>query len=167
MQAVRRQFGVVLQDGKLMPGTLQENILGAHIHMSEADAWRAADQVGLGDDVRGMPMGMQTVITDAGSVLSGGQVQRVLIARALVAEPRVLLFDEATSALDNRTQSMVTDTLGRLNSTRIVIAHRLSTVVMTDRIIVMKDGAVVEAGSYEALMQAGGLFHDLAQRQLV
>jgi len=167
MQAVRRQFGVVLQDGKLMPGTLQENILGAHIHMSEADAWRAADQVGLGDDVRAMPMGMQTVITDAGSVLSGGQVQRVLIARALVAEPRVLLFDEATSALDNRTQSMVTDTLGRLNSTRIVIAHRLSTVVMTDRIIVMKDGAVVETGSYEALMQARGLFHDLAQRQLV
>lgn len=167
MQAVRRQFGVVLQDGKLMPGSLQENILGAHIHMTELDAWRAADQVGLGDDVRGMPMGMQTVITDAGSVLSGGQVQRVLIARALVAEPRILLFDEATSALDNRTQSMVTDTLGRLNSTRIVIAHRLSTVVQTDRIIVMKDGAVVETGSYEALMQAGGLFHDLAQRQLV
>ncbi|KQM70237.1 NHLP bacteriocin export ABC transporter permease/ATPase subunit [Xylophilus sp. Leaf220] len=167
MQAVRRQFGVVLQNGRLMPGTLQENILGAHIHLAEADAWRVADQVGLGDDIRGMPMGMQTVITDAGGVLSGGQVQRILIARALVGSPRVLLFDEATSALDNRTQAMVTETLARLDSTRIVIAHRLSTVVNTDRIIVLKDGAVQESGSYAQLMAQRGIFHDLAQRQLV
>jgi ABC-type bacteriocin/lantibiotic exporter with double-glycine peptidase domain len=100
-------------------------------------------------------------------VLSGGQVQRILIARALVGSPRVLLFDEATSALDNRTQAMVTETLARLDSTRIVIAHRLSTVVNTDRIIVLKDGAVQESGSYAQLMAQRGIFHDLAQRQLV
>ena len=167
VQAVRRQLGVVLQNGKLMPGSLKDNILGANLHLTEQDAWEAARQAGLEEDIRQMPMGMHTVVTDSGGALSGGQVQRLLIARALVARPAVLLLDEATSALDNRTQSIVTASLEKLAATRIVIAHRLSTIVEADRIVVLRDGAVEETGSYDELMARQGFFHTLAARQLV
>ncbi|ONG53152.1 NHLP bacteriocin export ABC transporter permease/ATPase subunit [Pseudoroseomonas deserti] len=166
-QALRRQLGVVLQGGRLLPGSLLENILGPNLHLTEAEAWAAAEQVGLAEDIRAMPMRMQTVISDSGSTLSGGQVQRVLLARAVVARPRILLLDEATSALDNRTQAVVTESLDRLNATRLVIAHRLSTVVHADRILVMKDGRIVESGSFSELMERGGVFRELAERQLV
>ncbi|EFH09080.1 NHLP bacteriocin export ABC transporter permease/ATPase subunit, partial [Teichococcus cervicalis] len=166
-QALRRQLGVVLQGGRLMPGSLLENILGPNLHLPERAAWAAAEQVGLAEDLRAMPMGMQTVISDSGSTLSGGQVQRVLLARAVVARPRILLLDEATSALDNRTQAMVTDSLDRLAATRIVIAHRLSTVVKADRILVLRDGRICESGRYEELIAAGGFFRALAERQLL
>ncbi|WP_159995563.1 NHLP bacteriocin export ABC transporter permease/ATPase subunit [Roseomonas sp. 18066] len=166
-QALRRQLGVVLQGGRLLPGSLLDNILGPNLHLTEAEAWAAADQVGLGDDIRAMPMRMQTVISDSGSTLSGGQVQRVLLARAVVARPRILLLDEATSALDNRTQAVVTESLDRLNATRLVIAHRLSTVVHADRILVMNEGRIVESGSFGELMERGGVFRELAERQLV
>ena len=111
-------------------------------------------------------MGMHTVITDAGGAMSGGQIQRVLIARAIAARPRFLLFDEATSALDNRTQAIVTDSLDRLTTTRLIIAHRLSTVRRADRIVVLKDGRVQETGRYEELMAARGAFYEMARRQL-
>ncbi|WP_419899581.1 NHLP bacteriocin export ABC transporter permease/ATPase subunit [Roseomonas sp. USHLN139] len=166
-QALRRQLGVVLQDGRLLPGSLLENILGANLHLTEAEAWEAAERVGLAEDIRAMPMRMQTVISDSGSTLSGGQVQRVLLARAVVARPRILLLDEATSALDNRTQAVVTESLDRLNATRLVIAHRLSTVVHADRILVMSEGRIVESGSFSELMERGGVFRELAERQLV
>ncbi|MDQ1078126.1 NHLP bacteriocin export ABC transporter permease/ATPase subunit [Pseudoroseomonas cervicalis] len=166
-QALRRQLGVVLQGGRLMPGSLLENILGPNLHLSEREAWAAAEQVGLAEDLRAMPMGMQTVISDSGSTLSGGQVQRVLLARAVVARPRILLLDEATSALDNRTQAQVTESLDRLNATRIVIAHRLSTVVRADRILVLREGRICESGRYEELIAAGGFFRALAERQLL
>ncbi len=167
LERVRRQMGVVMQGGKLFPGTLLYNILGGHLTMPSEAAWAAAEKVGLADDIRAMPMGMETVISDNGGALSGGQVQRVLLARAIVASPRILLLDEATSALDNRTQSTVTSSLDRLNVTRIVIAHRLSTVVNADSIVVLDKGRVVETGTYDELMELGGLFHDLATRQLV
>jgi ATP-binding cassette subfamily C protein len=111
-------------------------------------------------------MGMHTVISEGGETFSGGQKQRLLIARAVVRRPRIILFDEATSALDNRTQEIVSRSLERLKATRIVIAHRLSTIVNADRIYVMQSGRVVEAGTYEELLRRGGVFAQLAARQI-
>lgn len=167
VQWVRRQMGVVLQSGKLMTGSLLDNILGPFLGLPEEDAWWAAEQVGLAADIRQMPMGMNTVVTDAGGALSGGQVQRLLLARAIVARPRILLLDEATSALDNRAQAVVTASLARLNATRVVIAHRLSTVMQADRIVVLQDGRVQEYGRFEELMAGGTALRDLAARQLL
>jgi len=114
-----------------------------------------------------MPMGMSTIISEGGGTFSGGQKQRLLIARAIVNRPRILLFDEATSALDNRTQEIVSRSIERLKATRIVIAHRLSTIVHADRIYVLDRGRVVEEGGYEELLGADGLFSRLAERQMV
>lgn len=109
---------------------------------------------------------MHTMIPDGGSTLSGGQRQRLVIARALVNKPKILFFDEATSALDNRTQEIVSGSLKGLKTTRIVIAHRLSTIIDCDRIIVFKDGRIIEEGNYQELMEKAGLFSELAKRQL-
>ena len=125
------------------------------------------EKKGIADDIRAMPMGMHTMVNDGGGTLSGGQRQRLLIARAIVNRPRILLFDEATSALDNRAQQMVSDSLDGLSATRVVVAHRLSTVVHADRILVMERGRVVESGSYTELLALGGRFSALAQRQIV
>ncbi len=163
--AVRRQIGVVLQNGRLMPGDIFSNIVGSSLCTLE-DAWEAARMAGLDEDVRAMPMGMHTIISEGGSTLSGGQRQRLLIARAVVTRPRILLFDEATSALDNRTQAVVSDSLSRLQATRLVIAHRLSTIVGADRICVVQGGRVVQSGTYLRLMREAGPFADLARRQL-
>jgi len=164
--AVRRQVGVVLQNGKLTSGSIFENICGA-VQVPIEQAWEAARRAGLDEDIEAMPMGMHTLINEGVSALSGGQRQRLMIARALVHRPRLLLFDEATSALDNRTQSIVSEALGKLGVTRVVIAHRLSTVRDADRIIVMSAGRVVQAGTFDALENQPGLFADLARRQLV
>ena len=121
---------------------------------------------GLDKDIEAMPMGMQTMISEGMSTISGGQRQRLLIARALVRRPHLVLFDEATSALDNRTQAIVTESLERLHATRIVIAHRLSTIQKADRIYVLSNGRVVENGRFNALMAKDGAFAALARRQL-
>ena len=121
---------------------------------------------GLEEDIKAMPMGMHTVISEGAETFSGGQRQRLLIARAVVHRPRIILFDEATSALDNRTQEVVSRSLERLKATRIVIAHRLSTIVNADRIYVMRGGRVVEAGTYQDLVAQGGLFAELVARQV-
>jgi ATP-binding cassette subfamily C protein len=121
----------------------------------------------LASEIKAMPMGMHTIVSDGGSTLSGGQRQRLLIARALARNPRIVLFDEATSALDNRSQEIVTQSLERLQSTRVVIAHRLTTVMRADRIFVMDHGRIVQEGRYEELVEADGLFKQLAERQLV
>jgi ATP-binding cassette subfamily C protein len=163
--AMRRQIGVVLQTGQLPAGTLLEVILGS-APLPESQAWEAARQAGLDADIKAMPMGMQTVLSEGGGGLSGGQRQRVLIARALVRRPRVLIFDEATSALDNVTQAAVKHTLDRLNITRIVVAHRLSTIRNVHRVIVMDQGQVVEQGSFDELLAAKRHFADLAARQM-
>ncbi|ODH02075.1 NHLP family bacteriocin export ABC transporter permease/ATPase subunit [Nostoc sp. KVJ20] len=165
VEAVRRQLGVVLQNGRLNAGSIFENIAGgANITFDEA--WEAAKMSGFAEDVAAMPMEMHTVISEGGSNLSGGQRQRLLIARALVLKPRILLFDEATSALDNRTQAIVSESLEKMQVTRIVIAHRLSTIRNAHRIYVLQAGRVVQQGSFTELAAVEGLFAQLMARQM-
>ncbi len=166
MRAVRRQIGTVLQNGKLQPGSIFENIVGtAPLRMN--DAWEAARLAGLAADIEAMPMGMQTVLSEGAQALSGGQRQRLLIARALVRKPRLLIFDEATSALDNRTQAEVKETLDRLSVTRIVVAHRLSTISDVHKVFVFDAGRLVESGNPKELLKTDGTFAALARRQMV
>ncbi len=165
VQAVRSQIGVVLQSGRVMAGDFFTNIVGATAHTLE-DAWEAARMAGLAEDIEAMPMGMHTVVSEGANTLSGGQRQRLLIARAIVSKPRMVFFDEATSALDNRTQAIVSESLQRLNAARIVIAHRLSTVVNATRLYVMERGRVVQSGRYDDLLTREGPFAELAKRQM-
>jgi NHLM bacteriocin system ABC transporter ATP-binding protein len=166
LRSVRNQIGVVLQNGKVLSGDIFSNIIGASTHLTVQDAWDAAEAAGLADDIRAMPMGMYTYISEGGTTLSGGQRQRLLIARAVVNKPRIIFFDEATSALDNRTQEIVSRSLERLNATRVVIAHRLSTVMNADRIVVLFKGRIVQEGPYDQLIEEEGTFAELAKRQL-
>ena len=163
--AVRRQLGVVLQHSRIEAGSLYQNIAGAAA-LSMDEAWEAAWLAGLGPDIAAMPMNLHTYVDDSGATLSGGQRQRLLLARAIARRPRILLLDEATSALDNTTQAHVMETLARLAVTRVVVAHRLSTVRHADHIIVLNEGRVAEQGNYETLAAAGGVFTDLIRRQL-
>ncbi len=165
LREVRKQVGTVLQTSRLMPTSIYQNIIGASTTLTLADAWTAARMSGLDKDIENMPMGMHTLVSEGGGGFSGGQKQRLMIARALVNHPRIVFFDEATSALDNRTQQIVTDSLKELDATRITIAHRLSTVVDADRIVVLDKGSVVEEGTYHELMEHRGLFYELAIRQ--
>ncbi|MEG5052881.1 MULTISPECIES: NHLP bacteriocin export ABC transporter permease/ATPase subunit [unclassified Microcoleus] len=165
VQAVRRQLGVVLQNGRINAGSMFDNITcGAMV--TQEEAWEAAQMAGLAADIEQMPMGMHTVVSEGGTNLSGGQRQRLLIARAMVVKPKVILMDEATSALDNHTQAIVTESLDKLNVTRVVIAHRLSTIRNADRIYVIEAGRLVEFGSFEELVKQGGLFARLVARQI-
>lgn len=165
MPSVRSQLGVVLQNGQLMKGDIFTNIIGTNA-LTQEDAWQAAQAAGIAEDIMMMPMGMQTVIAEGSSNISGGQRQRILIARALVTKPSILIFDEATSALDNRTQSIVTKSLDNLKATRIIVAHRLSTIRNCDRIIVMDAGKIVETGNFDQLVRRGGVFANLVRRQM-
>ena len=124
------------------------------------------EEVGLKDDIAGMPMGLHTIVSEGAGTISGGQSQRIMIARAIAGKPRILFFDEATSALDNVTQNLIVDTLEKIKATKVVIAHRLSTVKRCDRIIVMDGGHIIEEGNFETLMEKKGFFYDLAVRQL-
>lgn len=164
-EAVRREIGVVTQSAQLSTGSILENIVGAST-LTEDDAWQAAELAGIADDIRAMPMGLRTPVSDGAATFSGGQKQRILLARALARKPRVLILDEATSALDEPTQAAVADSLERLGVTRIVVAHRLSTIRGADRIYVLDRGQVVQAGSFDKLVGAPGLFRDLVARQL-
>ena len=164
-RSVRQQLGVVLQESRVLPTDIFRNIVGTSSHTME-EAWEAARMAGLADDIKDMPMGMHTVVSEGGGTFSGGQRQRLLIARALVNRPRIIFFDEATSALDNRAQAQVTESMDRLDATRIVIAHRLSTVVNADRIFYFEGGEIREQGTYAELMAKGGLFAQLAKRQI-
>ncbi|MBF4692599.1 NHLP bacteriocin export ABC transporter permease/ATPase subunit [Fusibacter ferrireducens] len=166
IRGMRKQLGVVLQNGQLMSGDIYTNIVGSNANLTMQDAEAAAKMSGLYEDIQKMPMGLHTVVSEGGGTLSGGQKQRLMIARAIVNKPKILYFDEATSALDNRTQKIVSESLDKLNATRIVIAHRLSTVMNCDRIIVLDKGKIVEEGNYEELMRLGGKFAELAKRQL-
>jgi ATP-binding cassette subfamily C protein len=165
LHAVRRQLGVVLQNGRVLTGDIFTNIVGS-APLSFDVAWEAARLSGLDGDIEAMPMGMHTMVSEDGGGFSGGQRQRLMIARAIVGKPRILLFDEATSALDNHTQAIVARSLDSLNVTRLVIAHRLSTVVNADRIFVMDKGRIVQTGSYSELIEQEGAFAELAKRQL-
>ncbi|WP_328660756.1 NHLP bacteriocin export ABC transporter permease/ATPase subunit [Streptomyces sp. NBC_00334] len=163
--AVRRQCGVVLQHAQPFTGSILDVICGTEPYTPE-EAMAAAEMAGLADDIRRMPMGLHTIVSGSGAV-SGGQRQRLMIAQALIRRPRVLFFDEATSALDNETQRTVIESTKALRATRVVIAHRLSTVLDADRVIVMEDGRVAQQGPpAELLADTGGRLHELVRRQL-
>jgi NHLM bacteriocin system ABC transporter ATP-binding protein len=164
-RALRRQMGVVVQTASLMPGDIFTNIVGAR-PLTLTDAWEAARIAGIAEDIEALPMGMYTFVAEGAGTFSGGQRQRLLIARAVVGRPRILLFDEATSALDNRTQAIVAGAIEQLRATRIVIAHRLSTVRAADRIVVIEAGRVAQQGTFDELIAVPGPFQRLARRQL-
>lgn len=166
IRAVREQLGVVLQNSTLVAGTIFENIVGSR-PLAIEDAWEAAKQAGLAADIEAMPMGMHTLVTEGGKTLSMGQRQRLMIARALVSSPRILFLDEATSALDNPTQAEIMSHLEKLNITRVMVAHRLSTVVNATRIYVLENGHIVQHGTYKELITQAGPFADLVKRQLI
>jgi len=166
LRAVRRQLGVVLQDNYLEGASIFDNI-AAGIDLSLTEAWNAAELAGLADEIRAMPMGMSTIVAEGGKNLSGGQRQRLLIARALRLQPTVLMFDEATSFLDNEAQSLIRDRLDRLKVTRIIVAHRLSTIQNADQIYVLDAGAICQQGTFTELMNQEGTFQTLMQRQML
>lgn len=163
---LRKKFGVVLQDGGLISGSISDNIRIAAPNTRMSRVEEVIREVGLEADIEQMPMGLHTVVAEGAGTISGGQRQRILIARAIVTKPKIIFLDEATSALDNLTQNQVIETLEKLDATKVVIAHRLSTVKNCDRILVMDAGKIVEEGDYESLMAAKGLFYELAVRQI-
>lgn len=167
VRSVRQRIGVVLQNGKVFSGDIYSNIVVCAPWLSVEEAWEIAEKVGLAEDIRKMPMGMFTMLSEDGLGISGGQKQRLLIARALASKPDVLIFDEATSALDNVTQATIVETLEQMKCTRIIIAHRLSTIKKCSKIVYLEKGKIVEMGTYEELMQQDGAFMELAGRQLV
>lgn len=164
---LRKNLGVVLQNGQLIAGSIMENITITAPKATMADVKAVVEAVGLKHDIDQMPMGLHTMLSEGSGTISGGQKQRILIARAIINKPSILIMDEATSALDNLTQAQVSSSLDEMNVTRIVVAHRLSTIKNCDRIIVLDKGKIVEEGNYEQLMALGGLFCQLAKRQTV
>ena len=165
LRSVRRQIGTVMQDGKLFSGSIFDNIVISAPTLKLQDAWDAAEIAGIADDIRDMPMGMNTMLQEGGGTISGGQRQRLMIARAIAPKPRILIFDEATSALDNITQKKVSEALDKMKCTRIVIAHRLSTIKHCDRILVIDGGKIAEDGTYDELIEKNGIFAELVERQ--
>lgn len=167
LKSLRRKIGVVMQEGKLFQGDIFSNITISAPQLTLNEAWEAAEMAGIADDIRRMPMGMHTIISEGAGGISGGQRQRLMIARAIAPKPKILMFDEATSALDNITQKTVAQSLDSLNCTRIVIAHRLSTVRNCDRIICLDGGRIIEQGTYEELIKKKGFFAELVERQRI
>lgn len=165
LRSLRRRIGVVMQNGKLFQGDIYSNIVISAPWLSRQDAWDAAELAGIADDIRSMPMGMDTMISEGAGGISGGQRQRLMIARAIAPKPKILMFDEATSALDNLTQKKISQSLDSLKCTRIVIAHRLSTIRQCDRIIVLDQGKIIEDGRYQELIEKNGFFAELVARQ--
>lgn len=165
LKSLRKNIGTVMQNGKLFQGDIFSNITISAPELTMEQAWEAAEMAGVAEDIRNMPMGMHTLISEGAGGISGGQRQRLMIARAVAPKPKVLMFDEATSALDNITQKIVSDSLDKLKCTRIVIAHRLSTIRQCDRIIVLDKGRIIEDGTYEELIEQNGFFADLVERQ--
>jgi ABC-type bacteriocin/lantibiotic exporter with double-glycine peptidase domain len=167
LRSLRKHIGVVTQNGRLFQGDIYSNIVIAAGNLTLKDAWKAAEIAGIDEDIRRMPMGMNTLISEGSGGISGGQKQRLMIARAVAAKPRLLILDEATSALDNITQKKVSEALDKMRCTRIVIAHRLSTIRQCDRILVLEGGHIVEDGTYESLLAKKGFFADLVARQRI
>lgn len=165
LRSLRRRIGAVTQDGKLFQGDIYSNIVISAPQLTLKEAWEAAEMSGIADDIRAMPMGMQTIISEGQGGISGGQKQRLMIARAVAPKPKILMFDEATSALDNKTQKQVSEALDGLKCTRIVIAHRLSTIRNCDRILVLDKGRIIEDGTYDQLIAKDGYFAELVARQ--
>ena len=165
LKSLRRKIGVVMQNGKLFQGDIYSNIVISAPNLTVDQAWEAAEMAGIAEDIRRMPMGMHTIISEGSGGISGGQRQRLMIARAIAPKPKILMFDEATSALDNIAQKVVSDSLEKLKCTRIVIAHRLSTIRACDRIIYLEKGKIVEDGTYDELIALNGRFAELVEKQ--
>ena len=165
LPSLRRKIGTVTQDAGLFQGDIYSNIVITAPELTLSDAWEAAETAGIAEDIRAMPMGMRTIVSEGQGGISGGQRQRLMIARAIAPKPRLLIFDEATSALDNKTQKQVSEALDRMGCTRMVIAHRLSTIRHCDRILVLDGGRIVEDGAYGELIERGGFFAELVERQ--
>ncbi len=167
MKNIRKQTGVVLQQGGMIMGNIYENVAVANPKLTKDDVVKLLVEAGMALDLERMPMGVDTMISEFGGTVSGGQQQRILIARALANNPSILFFDEATSALDNNAQKIISDDLKKRDITRVVIAHRLSTVIECDRIIFIDNGKIAEEGTYSELMDKKGLFYEMAKRQEV
>ena len=167
LKSLRKKIGVVMQNGKLFHGDIFSNITIAAPWLTLGDAWEAAELADIAEDIRAMPMGMHTIIAEGSGGISGGQRQRLMIARAIAPKPKILMFDEATSALDNITQRKVSEALDGLKCTRIVIAHRLSTIRHCDRIIVLDGGKIIEDGTYDELLAMDRFFTELVKRQRI
>ena len=165
LKSLRRRIGVVMQNGKLFSGDIYSNIVISAPWLTQSDAWDAAEKAGIAEDIRRMPMGMNTIISEGSGGISGGQRQRLMIPRAIAPKPKILMLDEATSALDNLTQKRVSESLDSLKCTRIVIAHRLSTIKQCDRILVLDGGKITEDGTYDELIAQNGVFAELVERQ--
>ena len=165
LPSLRRKIGTVMQDAGLFQGDIYSNIVITAPELGLNDAWEAAEKAGIADDIREMPMGMSTYVSEGSGGISGGQRQRLMIARAIAPKPKLLIFDEATSALDNKTQRQVSEALDKMGCTRIVIAHRLSTIKHCDRIVVLDGGHIIEDGTYDELIEKGGFFAELVERQ--
>ena len=166
LKQLRRKIGAVPQSVGLHPQDLWDNLVSHHQEVSAEDVWSAVRLAEIEKQIKGMPMGMMTMVGTSGAVLSGGESQRVAIARSVIGAPRIMLFDEATNWLDNECQAKVMQNLAGLTSTRVVIAHRLSTLEQADRIYVLQDGKVVQSGSFKELMEVEGVFRDLVKRQI-
>ena len=167
LPSLRKKIGTVMQDAGLFQGDIFSNIVITAPELTLDDAWEAAETAGIADDIRAMPMGMNTMVSEGQGGISGGQRQRLMIARAIAPKPKLLNFDEATSALDNKTQKQVSEALDAMGCTRIVIAHRLSTIKHCDRILVLDGGKIAEDGTYDELIEKGGFFAGLVERQRV
>ena len=165
LPSLRKKIGTVMQDAGLFQGDIYSNIVITSPQLTLDAAWEAAEIAGIADDIRAMPMGMNTVIAEGQGGISGGQRQRLMIARAVAPKPKLLMFDEATSALDNKTQRQVSEALDSMGCTRIVIAHRLSTIRHCDRILVIDGGHIIEDGTYDELIEKNGYFAELVERQ--
>ena len=165
LPSLRKQIGTVMQDAGLFQGDIFGNITITAPQLTLNDAWDAAEKAGIAEDIRAMPMGMHTLISEGQGGISGGQRQRIMIARAIAPKPKLLIFDEATSALDNKTQKQVSESLDAMGCTRLVIAHRLSTIRHCDRILVLDGGRIIEDGTYDSLIEQGGFFAELVERQ--
>ena len=165
LPSLRKQVGTVMQDAGLFQGSIYDNIVITAPQLGLDDAWDAAEKAGVAEDIRAMPMGMHTMISEGQGGISGGQRQRIMIARAIAPKPKMMIFDEATSALDNKTQKQVSEALDAMGCTRLVIAHRLSTIRHCDRILVLDGGKIIEDGTYDELIEQGGFFAELVERQ--
>ena len=166
LKQVRRKIGAVPQSVGLHPMDIWDNLVSHHEEVVTEDVWAATRVAVVENEIKGMPMGMMTMVGTSGAVLSGGESQRVTIARSVIGSPRIMLFDEATNWLDNENQAKVMQNLTALTSTRVVIAHRLSTLQQADRIYVLQAGKVAQSGSFEELMEAEGVFRNLIKRQI-
>lgn len=166
LKLLRNQIGVVLQNDSLLAATVFENISGSQILTLE-QAWHYARLAGFDKDIEAMPMGMQTFVMESGKTFSGGQRQRLMLARALARNPRILILDEAMNALDNATQIVVQKHLAELKLARIIVTHRLSSIRLADRIYVIDQGKVVQSGKYKFLSLEEGVFADLITRSQI